>query len=849
MAERRYRGGPRGYDNGRYADRGSGVDPRDAEIERLNKRIAELEVRQHQTYEDYDSEETETRDNGRGYRDDPLRTLGIKVKIPEFAGASHPDDFIEWISTVERVFDVKEIPDYLKVKLVAIKLKKHASLWWDHVKKQRATARKSKVESWDKMKKLMQRKFLPDNFRQEAFLEYHNLQQRSSSVEEHTHEFEKLRMRCGAKEEDEQLVARFLGTLNHDIADVVSLQPYLTYEDVCRLALKVEKQQVHGKNKMVFNRGLSSPKSSLKLSPVVSDKKPEQAQKSAGQSSNIRAPKCFKCQGLGHYARDCPNQRTVTLWDDSQAPIYDTSDEQEDFIEMSLNITLAPLDTRHTPPDDPSLFMNHNELLTATRATSIIFALVVEEANEEVSDIPIEVQALLEEFSNVLPTEIPAGLLLMCDIQHCIDFIPGSAIPKKPAYRMNPAEFQELREQKLYANSKKCHFLTNEVTFFGYIISESDIRMDPVKIDAILQWPIPKNLHDTRSFHGLASFYLRFIKNFSIIIAPVTECMKGGKFLWTDAATNAFNDPKSKVTQAPVLALPNFNDVFQVECDASGVGIGGVLSQNCRPIAYFSEKLNEVRRRYSTYDREFYAIVRCLRTWRHYLFPYEFVLYSDHESLKYIHGQHKLSPRHAKWVETLQAYSFVIKHKAGTQNQVVDALSRRHLLLSTVRTKVQGFDTWRSLYKDDPDFHQIWAKCTQGTYLNFSMHDGFLFCGLTLCIPRGSLREAIIIESHDGGLVGHIGLNKTLALIRGHFFWPHMELDVNRMVTRCRVCHIAKLQGSNVGLYLPLPVPVKPWEDVSLDFVMGLPRTQRNKDSVMVVVDRFSKMAHEILDC
>ncbi|XP_071712198.1 uncharacterized protein [Rutidosis leptorrhynchoides] len=142
-----YHGGPCGYDNHRYTDRGSNVNPRDAEIERLNRRIAELEVRQHQKYEDYDYEETgdqwndyntfddHPRDDGRGSRDDPLRTLGINVEIPEFTGASPPNDFIEWISTVERVFDVKEIPDYLKVKLVAIKLKKHASLWWDHVKK------------------------------------------------------------------------------------------------------------------------------------------------------------------------------------------------------------------------------------------------------------------------------------------------------------------------------------------------------------------------------------------------------------------------------------------------------------------------------------------------------------------------------------------------------------------------------------------------------------------------------------------------------------------------------------------------------------------------------------------
>ena len=124
------------------------------------------------------------------------------------------------------------------------------------------------------------------------------------------------------------------------------------------------------------------------------------------------------------------------------------------------------------------------------------------------------------------------------------------------------------------------------------------------------------------------------------------------------------------------------------------------------------------------------------------------------------------------------------------------------------------------------------------------MNNGYLFRGARLCIPLSSLRDAIILESHTGGLAGHFGRNKTLALIRDQFYWPRIERDVNRIVERCRLCHIAKTHSSNTGLYTPLSVPNAPWEDVSLDFVLGLPRTQRQKDSVMVVVDRFSKMAH-----
>ena len=137
----------------------------------------------------------------------------------------------------------------------------------------------------------------------------------------------------------------------------------------------------------------------------------------------------------------------------------------------------------------------------------------------------------------------------------------------------------------------------------------------------------------------------------------MTEIIKGSSLHWNPRAQAAFEDIKSKLTQAPVLALPNFEKLFAVECDASDVRIG-VLTQEGKPIAFFSEKRDDAKRKYSTYDKEFYAIVRCLEHWNHYLVANEFILHSDHEALKYIQGQPKLNSRHAKWVEFLQSFHF-----------------------------------------------------------------------------------------------------------------------------------------------------------------------------------------------
>ena len=209
--------------------------------------------------------------------------------------------------------------------------------------------------------------------------------------------------------------------------------------------------------------------------------------------------------------------------------------------------------------------------------------------------------------------------------------------------------------------------------------------------------------------------------------------------------------------------------------DASGIGIGAVLTQDGRPVAYFSEKLNGATLNYPTYDKEMYALIRALETWQHYLWPKEFVIHTDHEALKHLRGQTKLNKRHAKWVEFLESFPYVIKYKQGKENIIADALSRRYALLNYLDVKLLGFAYLKELYADDSDFGEVYKLCVQGAYDRYYQQDGFLFRENKLCIPQGSTRNLLVHEAHSGGLMGHFGIAKTLAVLQEHFYWPKMK--------------------------------------------------------------------------
>ena len=212
----------------------------------------------------------------------------------------------------------------------------------------------------------------------------------------------------------------------------------------------------------------------------------------------------------------------------------------------------------------------------------------------------------------------------------------------------------------------------------GHVVSAEGIRVDPRKIEAILEWKPPKSVSEIRSFLGLAGYYRRFVEGFSVMAAPLTKLIrKGVPFVWTEKQQEAFERLKKVLTEAPVLIQPESGKDFTVYSDASHVGLGCVLMQEGKVVAYASRQLKPHEGNYPTHDLELAAVIFALKIWRHYLYGERCIIYTDHKSLKYLLTQKELNLRQRRWIELLKDYDCAIEYHPGKANVVADTLSRR----------------------------------------------------------------------------------------------------------------------------------------------------------------------------
>jgi ribonuclease HI len=237
---------------------------------------------------------------------------------------------------------------------------------------------------------------------------------------------------------------------------------------------------------------------------------------------------------------------------------------------------------------------------------------------------------------------------------------------------------QKLREHELYAKFSKCEFWLKEVAFLGHIITNGSIAVDPREVSDVLKWEPPRMVSEIRSFLGLASYYRRFIEEFSKIVKPLTTLLeKDREFKWTGACQASFEELKKRLTTTPVLVMPDLQKCFDIYCDASRQGLGCVLMQEGHVIAYASQQLRKHELNYPTHDLELAAVVHALKIWRHYVMGTKCQIYTDHKSLKYIFTQKDLNLRQHRWLELIKDYDLEIHYHPGKANLVIDASSRK----------------------------------------------------------------------------------------------------------------------------------------------------------------------------
>ncbi|GJV29216.1 reverse transcriptase domain-containing protein, partial [Tanacetum coccineum] len=381
-----------------------------------------------------------------------------------------------------------------------------------------------------------------------------------------------------------------------------------------------------------------------------------------------------------------------------------------------------------------------------------------------------------------------------------------------------------LKKEKLYTKFSKCEFWLREVQFLGHVINGNGIHINPSKIEAVKNWKAPRTPTEVRSFLGLAGYYRRSIEKFSKIAKSITILTH--------------------------KSLPNGPKDFVVYYDASGIGLGFVLMQRGKVIAYASRQLKIHEKNYTTHNLELGAAVFAHKIWIHYLYGTKSVIYTDHKILQHIFSQKDLNIRQRRWIELFSDYDCEIRYHPGKANVVVDALSRKErvnpkrvrAMNMTLQSNIK--DTILAAQKEVVDESTGLRKGLDKMIEQRS--DGTLYYLDRIWVSlKGEVRTLIMDEAHKSKYFVHPGDGKMYYDLKERYWWPGMKKDIAEYVSKCLTCLKVKVEHHRAyGLLQQPKIPVWKWEGIAMDFVTKLSRTSSGHDTIWVIMDRLTKSAH-----
>lgn len=412
--------------------------------------------------------------------------------------------------------------------------------------------------------------------------------------------------------------------------------------------------------------------------------------------------------------------------------------------------------------------------------------------------------------------------------------------------------FTKLREAGLQLKGSKCKFGKRKIVFLGFTIENGKLMPRAEKIDTIWNFPQPANLRKLRRFLGMCGFYRKFIQNFSDIVVPLNKLLKkGAKWSWEREQQEAFDTLKKQMCSEPVLVLPDFTRDFILTTDASGTGLGAILSQKNadgdeQVIAYASRTLNKAELSYSTTEKECLAVVWGAEYFRPYLFGRPFTVITDHAALTWIMSYNGKQQRLLRWSLRLQEFDYQIVYRPGKVNEPADALSRLDEPEVVNLIQKRKID---EMQKKDESLKVILEKAKDGME-EFYLEKGTLFkrawnkdgdnCS-QLVLPR-ELRSAALEECHDSRMTGgHLGEKKTIKKLLQRYWWPNIRKDTIHWIKSCKIC--AKLKKPNQMTFGELQsIPVgDPWDLIGMDILGPLPESKNKKKYILVVCDYLTK--------